>query len=385
MKSYNSKQLFYSLFVLALTTALAETVKSLIETSKYNEFITLGFISIAAIVIVILDMVEKKRISSGKSQKSIAIRSSKFISDFYKRIKQYSKKEKWSIHEEEIVKDINSISRHLLLIGEYKVRFLLGNIIYNNSKNELYRLSALIDEIGWTSVMMGKKKSIDYFLEAVKPIDSKIKEYDQVYQLTSHDVDDHSLKLLYLYARAYRHLGATPHVDINDRKTYTDKGLAIVCFLENINPLPKCISKNSLLNMRTGLYYGIAETNYKAFTKRKNKSNSDAMGLLIKAFEFNELAKNNAADFTNKHRYIKCLLLENEIYVAKKSIDEAMGSIKAYENEKTITAFLALNQITFDKNLKTVEDLLNHSIYIDESYETFLEEKLRTWRKQDEK
>lgn len=385
MKSYNSKQLFYSLFVLALTTALAETVKSLIETSKYNEFITLGFISIAAIVIVILDMVEKKRISSGKSQKSIAIRSSKFISDFYKRIKQYSKNGKWSTHEEEIVKDINSISRHLLLIGEYKVRFLLGNIIYNNSKNELYRLSALIDEIGWTSVMMGKKKSINYFLEAVKPIDNKIKEYNQVYQLTSYDVDDHSLKSLYLYARAYRHLGATPHVDINDRKIYTDKGLAIVCFLENMNPLPKCISKNSLLNMRTGLYYGIAETNYKAFTKRKNKSNSDSVGLLIKAFEFNELAKNNAADFTNKHRYIKCLLLENEIYVARKSTDEAMDSIKSYENEKTVTAFLALNQMTFDKNLEAVEKLLNNSIYIDESYETFLEEKLRTWEKQDEK
>ena len=158
MKLYNSKQLFYSLFILALTTTLAETVKSLIETSKYNGFITIGFILIAVVVILILDYAEKNALIMANPKKVLRFAVLNSFQTFIKAYNFMLKMKKWSTNEDEIVKDINAISRHLLLIGEYKVRFLLGKLIYKNSKNTLYRLSALIDEIGWTSVMMGKKK-----------------------------------------------------------------------------------------------------------------------------------------------------------------------------------------------------------------------------------
>ena len=137
--------------------------------------------------------------------------------------------------------------------------------------------------------------------------------------------------------------------------------------------------------MRTGLHYGIAETYFKEFTKRKNQTNSDGIALLIKAFKYTVISKTNAEKFTNKHRYVKCLLLENEIYLSRKSIEAYMDSIRTQAIKENAKELLELNQMTFDENLEFVEKLLNNSIYIDESYETFLEEKLRPWRKQHDK
>ncbi len=362
---------------------ISESVKAVIANSRFNIFITVGFLALAVAIILIIGYVENKRIDNGKSTNSIAIRSSKFISDYYRHVKHFAKTNQWDEKEAQVLKDVEAISRHLLLIGEYKVRFYLGKLIYENSKNELHRLNALIDEMGWTSVMMGRKSAVKYFLQAIGDVDGMIKQVQGHLTLYYNETDDYSLTKLFMKARAYRHLGSTPSLKSYEKIEYCKKGLAIVEYLESLPALPKEISKDKILNMRTGLYFGIGAANLLQFSNCKVKNLADPIGNLVQAYKFNLLAKENAVTFENKHRYIKCLLTENEIYRGRMMINDYKDSVKKKALEDKVQGIMELDELTFEENLKTVERLMNDSIYIDEAYETYLIEKIKHWGESD--
>ncbi|MDD3127254.1 MAG: hypothetical protein PHT27_06535 [Candidatus Izemoplasmatales bacterium] len=374
-----SSKVVGSFLVLAISQVIAEGIKTLVQNDSFNWLITLVLLIVAAIILFAVEYVQNKRINTGKNTHSIAIRSSKFISDYYRKIKDYAIKGSWGKNEEDTIKTVHSLSRHLLLIGEYNVRYKMGKLIYKYSKNNLYRMSALIDEIGWTAVLMGKKKSVYYIQQAIEMGSFNISKPKDNYEVNIYDQNYNSYHQLFLAARAFRHIASTGFVELIERKEISLKGLAICDYLfKNIDKLPKDINSEKIETMKAGIDYGLGVIYLNCFKENDIKDYNERVTNLMNAYAYNRLSKVVAFKNRDMHRYVKCLLIENEIYDAMASQNMFIEEIKKFAKDRMDCEGMSeLDSKIYTKNLEIVEDILNHSIYIDEAYEIFLQEKLK--------
>ena len=378
-----SSKVIGSFIILAISQMIAEGIKTYVSNDSFNWIITLGLLFTAGAVLIFVEFMQNRRINTGKNTHSIAIRSSKFINDYYRKIKGYARLGKWEQKEEDIIKTINSITRHLLLIGEYTIRFKMGQLIYKHSKNDLYRMHALIDEIGWTAVLMGKRKSISYIKKAIDMAHFKITKPKDDYVVTVSEESYHVFHELFLCARAYRHIASTGFVELRERKDLSDKGLAICSYLiSHLDKLPEEISKKKIESMKAGLDYGLGIIYLNYFKEKAIDDYHERNICLMNAYSYNKLAKDVVYN-QDMHRYMKCLLIENEIYEAMNSHHQLVEEIKKYcINREDCKGMSDLDSKTYNENLSAVEKILNNSIYIDEAYEIFLQEKLKIKVKQ---
>jgi|GEM_PF-2804565 len=380
MKHVDKTEIIVGMVVVFSTTMVSEFVKYFLEQSKYNLLISVSFFVVALIIIIAFDKISDRRISNGKNAQSIAIRSSKFISDYYKHVKAISKSGTWESEEKDIVDTFHSISRHLLLIGEYKVRYLIGKIIFNKTKSKIIQMQMQIDEMGWTSVLMGKKNSVALIENAIAMSSIVVKKTHDEYKATIVNPDDEQMFMAYLAARGMRHIASTLFKTIEERIELSLKALAIIDSLEKMKKiLPQACNKEKLDEMKAGIQYGLGVAYLSAYNQKKGQHPSTYLTYIEKAFYYNDLSMKFAITLENKHRYIKCLLIENEIFNSihvKKIVPIEVIQSEATKNE-VISSILSINASDYTNNLDLVEKILNSSIYIDEAYEIFLEEKIR--------
>jgi hypothetical protein len=232
---------------------------------------------------------------------------------------------------------------------------------------------------------MGKRNSISYIKKAIAMTSFKISKPKDHYVVSIDEVSYDIFRELFLSARAYRHIASTGFVDLKERKDLSDKGIAICEFLNNhLDQLPDEIDKKKIDSMKAGLDYGLGIIYLNYFKEKAVDDYHERTMQLMEAYRYNKLAKDVVYD-KDLHRYMKCLLIENEIYEAMASHHQLVEEIKKYANDKTDCIGMAdLDSKTYDENLKTVEKILNNSIYIDEAYEIFLQEKLKIKVKQSE-
>lgn len=380
MKHYESNaKFYYSILVLFMTSAISESVKAFVNRSEYNIWISLGFVSVAILILTLVNYFINKRIDSGKGGKSIAIRSSKIISDFYKSVRKISKTKKWDEEKDSVLMNFSSISRHLLLIGEYRVRFRIGKIIVKKTSDPVEKMSAYADELGWTSVMMGKTNAVKYFKKALEIANPQFTQVHDQLTLTSPLNDDIQIKKMYLASRVYRHIASNSLIkDMKIRIDASLQGKCIIDTLMKIESLPSFLSRRKLDEMMAGLDYGLGEIHLTKVHKSTTMNLPDQIMTLLQAQKYNILAKNLAKTFDNKHRYIKTLLIENEIFKYRKKLNLSDSDYHVKGIDASVTKSLKeFNWSHYSENLKIVEEAFNNSLYIDEAYEIFLDEKIK--------
>lgn len=263
---------------------------------------------------------------------------------------------------EYITTTIFDMDRILLLSEQYDYRIKFGKYIVQYSNSDTQVQKAYIDFLGWTYVIMGKNKLASEYIN--KGIEC-IKEYLQY----NPDMDekakfDAKLKLI----RAYRHLGSNYNVY---QKNPSECLKYLYLGMEGMKEqsLIDYYTKNDptkYVEMEVGLQYGIAICNLYLY-KTKNKGIIDKKQLasyLKKAIELVNKYKPMAKEFTNKHRYVKYVLLENSIY------EELIKMSDEYDVKESA------KQINFNGNITEVEKFLNTSLYSDEAMIYYLEQKL---------
>jgi len=380
MKHYESNaKFFYSILILFMTSAISESVKAFVNRSEYNIWISLGFVAVAILILTLVNYLINKRIDSGKGGKSIAIRSSKIISDFYKSVHKISKTKKWEEEKDSVLMNFSSISRHLLLIGEYRVRFKIGKIIVKKTNDPIEKMSTLADELGWTSVMMGRTNAVKYFKQALEIANPQFTKNHDELSLTTPLNDDMQIQKMYLSSRVYRHIASDSLIkDMKIRIEASLQGKCIIEHLIKLESLPSFLSKRKLDEMMAGLDYGLGEIHLEKVLKSDTMNKPDQIMTLLQAQKYNLHAKTLAKTFDNKHRYIKTLLIENEIFKFRNKLNLSDSDYHVKGIDNAITKSLKeFNWSHYSENLKVVEDAFNNSLYIDEAYEIFLDEKIR--------
>lgn len=378
MKHVDKSGLIISLFVVVLSTLAGELVKILV--SSQNVLISIVFLILGLGIIFVLDKLNDKRIASGKNAQSIAVRSSQFINEYFRKVKEIVRDNKWKDNENEIYATVQSISRHLLLIGEYKIRYSLGKIIYRNTSNPLYQMKSLIDEMGWTSVLMGKRRSVSEIEKAILLSAVTFSKNNDQYILHVDELDDITFEKIFLVSRALRHLASIQFKTIEERIALSEQSLEALSFLENHQTqLPKDITIEKINEMRSGVYYGLGLVNLMAYNNKSVVDKANHLSYLANAHHYNQESKLMSKDYINRHRYLKCLLIENEIYnsVTTKNIIAFPSLQKEAEKNQNFAEILNFTCQDYANNLREVERILNSSVYIDEAYEMFLEEKIR--------
>ena len=134
--------------------------------------------------------------------------------------------------------------------------------------------------------------------------------------------------------------------------------------------------------MKAGLDYGLGIIYLNYFKEKAIDDYHERNICLMNAYSYNKLAKDVVYN-QDMHRYMKCLLIENEIYEAMNSHHQLVEENKKYcINREDCKGMSDLDSKTYNENLSAVEKILNNSIYIDEAYEIFLQEKLKIKVKQ---
>jgi hypothetical protein len=131
--------------------------------------------------------------------------------------------------------------------------------------------------------------------------------------------------------------------------------------------------------MRTGLEYGLGLAHLSYVTQDTRKTpKMETIVHLIEAARYNGLAMTKAKDFPNKQRYLKTLLIENEIYNAQNRIGFTKNNFLPAPMDKTAQDRLfAMSAVQYNANLEEVESILKTSIYVDEAFEIYLEERIK--------
>ena len=133
--------------------------------------------------------------------------------------------------------------------------------------------------------------------------------------------------------------------------------------------------------MLVGLDYGIANAKLFGLSAKSYKEHPET--LLKEALEGYEEAKRIAAiasTFENPHRYVKCVLLQNEFLKAMEPGMES-GSIK--KNAKALEASFgegddlsARIRKAFDDNTKAADRVFGRAIYADEMMEIYINQEI---------
>lgn len=254
-----------------------------------------------------------------------------------------------------LVDIFSELERPLLNAEQFSLRVKFGNFIKDFSKDENKRQKAYIDFLGWSYIMLGRTKK---GLEAIhQGIESA--------KVTLEETNNEKLKqeCIYNIARAYRHLGSA-------RERYEKKPLEAKKDLEKAKEYLFKLdpSFKGYTEMEVGIDYGLIMTNYFIFvnkTKTTRLTSTHKDNLDESFANINDLI-NVAHSFSNKHRYVKLLLLK------AKYLNQLL--LHQEDNPK-------LNEINEVKDvLRKVEIIFKDNIFTDEAVEFYLEESVNRFK-----
>ena len=271
-----------------------------------------------------------------------------------------------------VLASIKDIQRALLVLEQYDTRVFLGDYLLRHDANVLDCADALIDYKGWTYSLLGKEKK---FVESVEKGIALLEDYQKK------DLDETTKKAVALrLARAHRHLGSDVALAKKDpsaaiHHNELGKDIVLKAFPKKEWTSPK------VKEMLVGLDYGIANAKLFSLSAKSYKEHPET--LLKEALEGYEEAKRIAAiasTFENPHRYVKCVLLQNEFLKAMEPGMES-GSIK--KNAKALEASFgegddlsARIRKAFDDNTKAADRVFGRAIYADEMMEIYINQEI---------
>ncbi|MGM0613770.1 MAG: hypothetical protein ACQESM_09705 [Bacteroidota bacterium] len=367
-------------FIAVVGSALVTELIQLTFTNKDNLYLITGAVIVFTIVgLNIYNYLYEKRVSKGTGPQSIAIKSSKLVSDYLKYLKNLVKQDKYREKETIVLKEIRSISRPLLLLGEYKVRYLIGKLVSENTDKTEIKMRFMMDEMGWTSVLMGKKRAVKEISEAIDLFPVTFNKYNKSISLNIGDTEDSDLHKLFLVARGKRHLASTQFLDPEKRFKISLEASAIMSYLDDVSYIDNVISKDKRNSMVAGIYYGMGEIKYEMATKLQKQESTalDFYETLTESYKYTELTARISKGFSNKHRYLKALLLKNSIINLMLSINnqtDFKDSVKDMEYGVELSSNTTKN---VQENIDYIEKLLNSSIYVDEAFEVYLKQRIK--------
>ena len=288
-----------------------------------------------------------------------------------------------------VLNSIKEINRALLVLEQYDTRIYLGEYVLSHSSDAFDCADALIDFKGWTYALIGRR---DKFEQSVKDgIELLLKHRDEN-ELSDEEMAKLQLKL----ARAYRHLGS----EVVSAKQDYDNAIKmneiatkqLDCFKslneKNIEEAYKksgdkeqYIKSMKLLRkveeMYVGIDYGVLNAKLFKITDRrsKDKSVSLAKDLLEYIAKTRELI-NKSKEFSNPHRYLKCILLENEfLKLLEPTLSESVQKQYQMQIEQLFGKQEDIKQFVckqFDDNTAVADDVFRNAIYADEMMEIYI-------------
>ena len=303
--------------------------------------------------------------------------------------KDYSQEEILQLNQS-VLNSIKEINRALLVLEQYDTRIYLGEYVLSHSSDVFDCADALIDYKGWTYALIGRREK---FEESVKDGIELLSKY-----LHDHDdlTEDEKGKIHLRLARAYRHLGS----EVVSAKQDHDKAIEmnkkaieeLECFRSlNAKNIEEALNKDGdkdqyeksmkllrkVEEMRVGIKYGILNAElFNIISRRsKDKDISLAKDLLDYIKETRELIEKSKC-FSNPHRYLKCILLENEFLklleptlsneVQEKYVTQIQELFGKQENIKQYVCQ------KFDDNTAVADDVFRNAIYADEMMEVYI-------------
>ncbi len=289
-----------------------------------------------------------------------------------------------------VLTSISEINRALLVLEQYDTRIYLGDYVLGHSSNVLECADALIDYKGWTYALIGK---LDKFNESVNEGIILLKDYLTKNEKLDYDMES---KIHLKLARAHRHLGSEVISAKKDSKNAIEennKALAELNVFEDltVESIEKQFkedkkedvrdNKLKLLakveEMRVGIYYGILNAQLFEINERRSKDVDVnlAKDLLVYIKQTRELIEKSKG-FSNPHRYLKCILLENEFLkileptlstnvqeVCKEELKELFGE------QEDIKKYICKR---FDNNTEVADKAFDNAIYADEMMEIYI-------------
>lgn len=280
-----------------------------------------------------------------------------------KQIPYCSQEQAYEVHKI-VYKNLKDLRRILLQLEQHQLRIKLGNYIVKYSFDILEQINAYIDDIGWTHILLGdNKKGVEVIKMAINLIDYKIKGINIDGLLE--DEREEYFNLLLLKARALRHLGTTYY-------TYKSYGKKVGDYLKEALEICNNIdfkqyyltttidNKKKYCSMIQGIEYNIMLFEYYEHLKNNDLSDGEFKKMYVRTNEMiDELYELKKEDIVDKHRLIKLLTFRSQIY-----------------NEIVDKEFKEKNEKTLEKDLMTIEKILNGNIYFDEALEAYLYQKI---------
>ncbi len=263
-----------------------------------------------------------------------------------------------------LIDEIMDLQRILAQLNMYDMRKKFGKYIIKYANTISKKAIGYIDFIGWTEILLGNnnegKKAID---EAIILIDARLYELKET-------KNDEYFELIFLKARALRHLGTTfytyktfkekVYTYLEDAKKILNETSPIgVELIKYCNDKPKFESKRqTLLN---GIENNIELYKYEQY-RRFFKNDPNRLREIL-----NNLNKDIENDKTDEnHRKLKLLSLRTQVLIELKRHNCLT------ESEKETFSY------DIDKDLDSMANILNKNIYFDDAMETFVSNRVET-------
>lgn len=275
-----------------------------------------------------------------------------------------------------VLSSIKEMERALLVLEQYETRIYLGDYVLSHSTNVFDCADALIDYKGWTSSLLGKTKE---FKEEVLKGVALLEKFEKENKLTKEEKDKVTLKL----ARAHRHLGSDVIIARDSpEEAIQENEIAKKILLNHFVESPEQY-KGKVLEMYVGIEYGLLNARFFKCKGEIDKGFSDdkcqeIVGIIK---ELRKITK-QAETFVNPHRYIKCVLLENELL---KLLEKCLkNSSKTIENNQQILVEMFGERENYAKaafekfvdNTAVVENKFKQAIYADEMMEIYINQEV---------
>lgn len=272
-----------------------------------------------------------------------------------------------------VLSSIKQIHRALLVLEQYDVRIFLGEYVLGHSSDVLERADAYIDYIGWTYALIGKT---DKFKKAIACGKQILENYLATNDVSEEEKKEIKLKLI----RASRHLGSDVVLARNDPEEAIKHNAEALALLEEVFSEEEKRTKGKVREMYVGVRYGILNAELFDIQKKYQKQSADKslekISSLVK--EVREIA-GIAGTFDNPHRFIKCVLLENEFLKIADALsdggDDKVLSDIAGERAGGKTPAEAVN-VRFDANTEVVDKIFKRAIYADEMMEIYINQEV---------
>lgn len=305
---------------------------------------------------------------------------------------------------------VKDMERILLQLGQHQLRIKLGRYVIKYSTDIDKSIHAYVDYLGWTHVLLGNnKKGFEAIQNGLHLIDYKINinksGHDKYCELKEKGEEisplllkAHSEYCEYVLqkARALRHLGTTYYTyrsfkDNFVKENYKKEEINKKCpwdFDNTVNPYVKYKLAEGLALMQEKSvieYFNETPSKRKTYAKmvfgiKYNDLLYDYYVAVYKNIQSIEtyiqfknqldelISEIDKADFDDNHRLIKILTLKNQI------------NHKIY-NQQDDSGIIIEGSDTWDnvleKDLKTIEKVLNENIYFDEAMEVYVCQKIR--------